>query len=129
MLRDWFSEKWKQVDGEELIQDVSFGIAALGFETKELRVDLAADVRAQRIGERPMPMLIAPLGGNLPGNPDDDHDAEKRRLSVSKVCPSDSRQRGKHRLDLPCEDLVILCERFPVAHFGNKHFDKHRFDS
>src|SRR2546428_7133179 len=87
-----------------------FGIAALGFETKELRVDLTADVRAQRIGESPMSMLIAPLGGNLPGHPDDDHDGEKRRLSVSKVCPSDSRQCRQHRLDLLSEDLVILCE-------------------
>src|SRR2546425_323272 len=104
----------KQVS-EGLIQDVSFGIAALGFETKELRVDLAADVRAQSIGESPMSMLIAPLCGNLAGNPDDDHDAEKRRLSVSKVCPSDSRQCCKHRLDLLCEDLVIVGESFPVA--------------
>src|SRR6266704_6884372 len=124
MLRDWFSESGKQVS-EGLIQDVFFRIAVLGFETKELLVDLAADVRAQSIGESPMSMLIAPLGGNLAGHPDDDHDAEKRRLSEGKVCPSDSRQCCKHRLDLLCEDLVILCERFLVAHFGNKHFDKH----
>src|SRR6267142_807878 len=127
MLRNLFSGKGsgEQVS-EALIQDVSFGFARLAFEAEELGGDITAGVRAQGVYEGPVSVLIAPLRGNLPGSPDDDHDGEKCFLSCGKVCRLDSWKYGKHRSDLLCEDLVILGESLVVAHFRNKHFDKHR---